>query len=70
MGAEGVGGGGGRVFLLYLVSHTHLGCSTALDVKMNEWMDGHNCLILCHFILPIVGENPVTRSISFYYLYL
>ena len=41
MGVEGVGerGVGGKVFLLYLVSHTHLGCSTALDVKMDGWTD-------------------------------
>ena len=37
MGAEGVGGGGGRGFLLYLMSHTHFGYSSALDVKMDGW---------------------------------
>ena len=39
-GAEGVGvwgWEGGRVFLLYLMSHTHFGYGTALDVKMDGW---------------------------------
>ena len=25
---------------------------------MWRWMDGHNCLILCHFILPISWREP------------
>ena len=52
------GCGGGRVGGFFFYTSWVIPISVIALLWMWGWMDGHNCLILCHFILPISWREP------------